>query len=126
MLSRFPCQILDILHAHLSLLYPPEGSLNKPIDPRNIVFVADSSGSQLALGVLQAIAAAHRQQRHTIRFHGQKVPLPMPAGLALQSPFLTPRLLSWDAEAAATDILPVSHPLPFQYHILTSTKTDRL
>lgn len=109
----FPSQLLDVLHAYFTLLYPPPGSFHAPVDPKKLVLVADSSGSQLALGIIQVILAAQESQSGdpTLKFHGRSVNVVLPAGVALQSPSVGGCLPSWEKNAA-TDILPVSDLLP--------------
>nr|POF15627.1 hypothetical protein CFP56_48821 [Quercus suber] len=104
----FPAQLLDVLHVYFSLLYPPAGSFHAPVDPQKLVVVADSSGSQLALDIVQVILATQDLQP-TRRFHGRSVPLVLPAGVALQSPAVGGCLPSWD-DNAPYDILPVDVP----------------
>ena len=100
--NPFPAAIIDVMISYLSLLYPSEGSLHEPVSASNIVFAADSSGSALLLPVIQIILSARSQQKSsepTIYFNGKRVLLPMPAGVALQSPYLDigDTLPSWAA-----------------------------
>ena len=87
----FPAGLLDLLVAYLSLLYPQPGSSHEPVPASHLVFAGDSSGAQLELSLIQVILAARKRQctdRPTLRFHGRNVDLPMPAGVAVQSPAL--------------------------------------
>ena len=98
--NPYPAALLDVLVAYLSLLYPPVGSCHSPIQASSIVLAGDSSGANLALALIQIILTARRDQATevpSVRFHGQTVLLPMPSGLALQSPALdqTNSLPSW-------------------------------
>ena len=81
----FPAPLLDIVIAYLSLLYPPAGSLHEPIQADCIVFVGESSGSNLCFAVLQFILELGRQQGTStpkVLFQGKEVEMPVPAGLA--------------------------------------------
>jgi len=90
--SPFPAQLVDILLGYLYLLYPPSGSLHDPIPASKIIFVGDSFGALLFLALIQVLLTL--KNRHSsssiswaIPFHGQNVPMPLPAGLALVSPY---------------------------------------
>ena len=118
--NPFPCASLDVLHAYLSLLYPAPGSPNKAISPSQLVLAGDSSGCALAMSLLQTILATHDPDfpflstKRSIAFHGHEVPLPLPlpAGLTLQSPGLDLKgdcLDSWHANAE-WDIFPDGVP----------------
>lgn len=87
--NAFPAQPLDVLIAYLSLLYPPPGAYHSPVAASQIVLAGDSSGAQLALSLIQIILTAQKRQassRPTLWFHGRIVELPLPAGVAMQSP----------------------------------------
>ncbi|KAL8847463.1 MAG: hypothetical protein Q9221_007489 [Calogaya cf. arnoldii] len=101
--NPFPAALLDCLIAYLTLLYPPSGSPNVPVPARHVVFAGDSGGAGLALSLVQVILYARKQQRiekPTLEFHRQKVMLPMPAGLAFQSPSVDPQLTTLPSWAA--------------------------
>ena len=111
----FPAGPLDFLIAYLSLLYPPPGSFHQPVSSSHIVFAGDSSGTGLALSVVNIIFAIRKQQGTscpTIRFHGNRVELPMPAGLAFQSPSMDHQLNTMPSWAANVDfdIIPTDPP----------------
>lgn len=80
-----------------------------------MIFAGDSSGIELALSVVHIIFAARKQQgtlHPTIRFHGNWVQLPMPVGLAFQSPSTDHQhntLPSWVAKVDF-DIIPTYPP----------------
>ena len=98
--NPFPAALLDIIITYLSLIYPPVGSYHSPVAASSIVLTGDSSGGNLALALIRFILTAHQDQAGdvpTVRFHNQTVPLPMPCGVALQSPVLdlTNTLPSW-------------------------------
>ena len=113
--NPFPAAPLDFLLAYLSLLYPPNGSLHPPVLAQHIVFAGDSSGSELALSVIQVILNAQKRQGTNspkLRFHGNVIELPMPAGLAFQSPRMDNQhttLPSWDINVGY-DIIPPDLP----------------
>ena len=107
--NPFPAAIIDVLIAYLSLLYPPLGSFHKALKPSDIVLAGDSAGACLCLAVTQIILSTRRRQAThspSITFGGRKVDLPLPAGLALLSPFpeQTLALPSW-RENGDSDIL---------------------
>jgi acetyl esterase/lipase len=86
----FPAALLDALTAYLTLLYPPEGSLHEAVPKERIVFSGDSAGGTLCAALLQLILHLHRSSSSssTIRWHGKEVELPLPAGVAMTSPWL--------------------------------------
>lgn len=88
--NPFPAALIDALTAYLCLLYPPPGSYHQPISASHIILAGDSTGAQLVLSLIQIILATHesRGSSQTLNFHGRKVQLPLPAGVALQSPGL--------------------------------------
>ena len=83
----FPAAILDALIAYLSLLSPPPGAFHEAVPPNDIVFAGDSAGGNLALVLLQTILTLRRVGMTTIWFHGNDVPLDLPAGVSVQSPW---------------------------------------
>ena len=111
----FPAAILDLLIAYLSLLYPQPGSLHGPVLARHIVFAGDSSGAEIALAVIHIILATKKQQATsapTIRFNCKTVELPLPAGLAFQSPSFDNKhdtMPSWAANVKY-DTVPAESP----------------
>ncbi|KAJ5687733.1 hypothetical protein N7536_010352 [Penicillium majusculum] len=84
--NPFPAALVDALTAYLSLLHPPPGSLHKPVPANKIIFAGDSAGGNLSLVLLQTLLTLHRASR-TIRFHGEDVPIELPAGVATISPW---------------------------------------
>jgi acetyl esterase/lipase len=89
--NPFPAALLDLFITYLSLLYPLPGSLHTPISPSSIVFTGDSSGANLCLSLLQVILFLRRQRctsDQLVLWNGQQVPVPLPAGLALISPWV--------------------------------------
>ncbi|KAL2111730.1 hypothetical protein VUR80DRAFT_9451 [Thermomyces stellatus] len=88
--NPFPAALLDSLTAYLSLLYPPPGALHDPVPPSRILLCGDSAGGNLATVLLQTLLHLHRTtpagETPTVTFHGAEVSLPLPAGVALNSP----------------------------------------
>ncbi len=83
----FPAALLDCLLAYLSLLYPPPGSLHAPVKPEHIVFAGDSAGGNMCLVLIQMLLHIQRTSSTSppIYFHGKKITLPLPAGIATDS-----------------------------------------
>ncbi|OKL61809.1 hypothetical protein UA08_02876 [Talaromyces atroroseus] len=111
--NPFPAALLDVFQAYLSLLLPPPGSPHQPIPPSSIVVAADSSGSCLALGLLQIILRLKRKGA-VINFHGQSIPPAVPAGMTLVSPIseLTNCLPSYQRNAK-WDMFPEMENMPY-------------
>lgn len=88
----FPAALLDALTAYLSLLYPPPGSLHEAIPASRIVFAGDSAGGGLCLALLQLLLQINRTMStsRSLHFHDTEItlPLPIPAGLAVISPWI--------------------------------------
>ncbi|KAL2419230.1 hypothetical protein ABEF95_004757 [Exophiala dermatitidis] len=84
----FPAQLLDALVAYLYLLHPPSGSLHEPVPANNIVFSGESAGGNLAIALMQLLLTLQRMGISTIRFHGADVPVQLPAGIAVNSPWV--------------------------------------
>ena len=82
----FPSALVDALVAYLSLVAPPPGSLHEPVPAKKIIFSGDSAGGNLCLVLLQTLLTLRRISP-TIRFHGQEVPIELPAGVAMSSPW---------------------------------------
>ena len=77
--ATFPAQLLDVLVAYLSLIFPPPGSFHAPIPTSMIVVAGDSAGG------------INRLPSPTpLKFHENTIslPLPMPAGIAIASPMV--------------------------------------
>lgn len=91
--NPFPAALLDCFIAYLSLLYPPPGALHSAVLPNEIVFGGDSAGGTCCTALLQLILQFHRSNPNpsslpTVRFHGKDVEIPLPAGIAMTSPWL--------------------------------------
>lgn len=88
----FPSALLDCFTAYLTLLSPPPGSFHAPIPASEIVFGGDSAGGTCCTALLQLLLQIHRSapagQTPSVRFHGKDVEIPLPAGLALSSPWM--------------------------------------
>jgi acetyl esterase/lipase len=89
--NPFPAALLDCFTAYLSLLYPPPGAPHDPIPASEIIFGGDSAGGTCCTALLQLLLHLHRSspgKPPTVTFHGKTVEIPLPAGLALTSPWL--------------------------------------
>ena len=90
--NPFPSALLDALCSYLYLLYPPEDSFHKPALAKNIVFSGDSAGGNLSVALLEVILHLHNIAAEgvipTVNFHGKEVEIPIPAGVAVISPWL--------------------------------------
>jgi acetyl esterase/lipase len=83
----FPAALLDALVSYFSLLYPLPGTFHEPVQPEHIVFSGDSAGGNLSLVLLQTILILRRQNRR-IHWNGLEREVPLPAGVAVCSPWL--------------------------------------
>ncbi|KAF2133400.1 acetyl-hydrolase [Dothidotthia symphoricarpi CBS 119687] len=90
--NPFPAALLDCFTAYLSLLHPPPDAPHAPIPAAEIVFAGDSAGGMCCTALLQLLLHLHRRspagEIPTVTFHNRTVPIPLPAGLALASPWL--------------------------------------
>jgi acetyl esterase/lipase len=91
--NPFPAALLDCFTAYLSLLYPPPGAPHSPVPANEIVFGGDSAGGTCCTALLQLLFQIHRSnpspgQLPKVKFHGKDVEIPLPAGLAMTSPWL--------------------------------------
>ena len=85
--NPFPAAILDALVAYLSLLSPPLGALHGAVKPEHVIFAGDSAGGNLSFSLLQTLLILRRAGVESIRFHGEDVPLSLPAGVTGNSPW---------------------------------------
>jgi acetyl esterase/lipase len=89
--NPFPAALLDAFLSYLSLLYPPEGAPHEAIPASNIVISGDSAGGNLSLVLLQLLLELHRSAGENtipqVMFNGKMVDVPLPAGVALNSPW---------------------------------------
>ncbi|KAF1955020.1 alpha/beta-hydrolase [Byssothecium circinans] len=114
--NTFPAPILDVLLAYASLLYPSttaaagHGSL-PPIAASRIVLAGNSAGANLAFGLAKFLLEFNKRSDPTILFHGQRVRLPLPGGIAVVSGWCdqTDCLPSW-LNPNAIDILTPLQP----------------
>ena len=107
---------MDALVVYLSLLYPPPGSLHEAVPASKMVFAGDSAGGGLAMSLLQLILALRRdEQPGTVQWHGEvPVSVPLPAGVATNSPWLDiTRSMPSVTHNAKYDYLP--QPLPTRF-----------
>ncbi|KAF2033626.1 acetyl-hydrolase [Setomelanomma holmii] len=90
--NPFPAALLDCFTAYLSLLHPPPDAPHAPVPAGEIVLAGDSAGGTCATALLQLLLQVHRStpagQIPTVRFHGKDVEIPLPAGIALTSPWI--------------------------------------
>ncbi|KAM0341872.1 hypothetical protein ACHAPU_009808 [Fusarium lateritium] len=112
----FPAALLDAFVSYFTLLYPPPGAYHDPVRPEHIVIAGDSAGGNLALSLLQLILEL-RKQDSPILWHGVLRQVPMPAGVALNSPWLdiTQSSPAWE----------VSTPTPYDYLPKPEAMADR-
>lgn len=82
----FPAALVDALTAYLTLIHPPAGSFHEPVRANKIVLAGDSAGGNLALVLLQTLLTLRRISP-TVNFHGEEIPIELPAGLASTSPW---------------------------------------
>ncbi|KAF9876011.1 hypothetical protein CkaCkLH20_06457 [Colletotrichum karsti] len=96
--NPFPAALLDALISYLTLLYPPLDAYHQAVEPENIVVAGDSAGGNLSLALLQLLLELRRQNRK-IRWLGEEREIPLPAGFALNSPWLdiTQSSPSWES-----------------------------
>ncbi|KAF2633853.1 hypothetical protein BU25DRAFT_13972 [Macroventuria anomochaeta] len=89
--NPFPAVLLDCFTAYLSLLHPPPGAPHDPVPASEIVFGGDSAGGTCCTALLQLLLQLHRSSPGrvpTVKFHGREVEIPLPAGVAMTSPWL--------------------------------------
>ena len=75
---------LDVFVGYLSLLYSPPGAYHDPTPASSIVLAGDSCGATTCFLLIQIILQLRRQQQTLmpmVRFNGEQVPVPMPAGI---------------------------------------------
>lgn len=116
--NPFPAALVDALLSYLYLLYPTAGSFHTPVEARHVVFSGDSAGGNLATSLLLLLLTLKKAGRKII-FKGQQVDVPLPGGVALNSPWMDitgscPSTTTY----AAYDYLPGqhSHPKGLEYH----------
>lgn len=85
--NPFPAALLDALVSYFTLLYPPPGSIHEAVSPRDIVFGGDSAGGNLVLALTQTLLQLRRQNAK-ISWFGTRRAVPLPAGIALFSPWV--------------------------------------
>ncbi|KAH7027874.1 alpha/beta hydrolase fold-domain-containing protein [Microdochium trichocladiopsis] len=109
--NPFPAAVLDALISYLTLLYPPPGAVHEPVSPSDIVFAGDSAGGNLSLALLQTVLELRRQNRQ-ITWFGELRSVPLPGGVAVNSPWLciVQSMPSWDRNSQ-WDYLPPARML---------------
>ncbi|PVI06109.1 acetyl-hydrolase [Periconia macrospinosa] len=112
--NPFPAALLDAFTAYLCLLYPPPGSQHDAIPAEQIIFGGDSAGGMLCTALLQLLLQIRRSSSSsppTVTWYGKTVPIPLPGGLALISPWLdvTRSLPSIESLAKYDYLPPPSH-----------------
>jgi acetyl esterase/lipase len=90
--NPFPSALMDALVAYLSLLSPPPGAPHSAVPASKIVISGDSAGGNLSSVLLQLLLQLHRAAAPngkvpTLSWYGRQVPVPLPAGVALNSPW---------------------------------------
>ncbi|KAH8433186.1 uncharacterized protein LDX57_010819 [Aspergillus melleus] len=122
--NPFPAALLDVFQAYLTLLAPPAGCPHNTIPPSSIVIAADSSGTSLALGLLQILLWLKRMNK-SILFHGKTIESAIPAGMTLLSPItdITCSIPSYERNMT-TDIFPV--PIEDRPYLRSSFPTCQL
>jgi acetyl esterase/lipase len=115
--NPFPAALVDVLTAYLSLIHPPPGSFHEPVPANKIVISGDSAGGNLSLALLQTLLTLKRSAP-TVQFHGKEVPIELPAGLALTSPWcdITRCMPSIQKNAKYDYIDPPHEPVETLYH----------
>lgn len=108
--NPFPAALVDALVAYLYLVSPPPGSFHAPVPPNKIVLAGDSAGANLSIVLLQTLLTLQRTST-TICFHNQNIPIALPAGVALSSPWCDiSRSMPSVVKNAAYDYLPPPNP----------------
>ncbi|KAK8157163.1 Alpha/Beta hydrolase protein [Phyllosticta citrichinensis] len=140
--NPFPAALLDAFIAYLALLHPPPGSMHKAVPASKIILAGDSAGGNLVLALTQLLLQLHRKAQKeqgaeggaeavpVVRFHGEMVPVPLPAGLSPFSPWTDlSRSLPSLVENTQYDYLPppdeLSQPKPGSKKSLTQMLKER-
>ncbi|CAN8098038.1 unnamed protein product [Discula destructiva] len=85
--NTFPAALIDALQSYLTLLHPPKGAFHEPVTPENIVFSGDSAGGNLSLALTQLLLQFQRTSTK-VQWYGEEISVPLPAGVALASPWI--------------------------------------
>ncbi|KAJ3494150.1 hypothetical protein NLG97_g4265 [Lecanicillium saksenae] len=100
----FPASLLDAFVAYLSLLRPPPGSWHEAVPASSLFLSGDSAGGNISMALVQLLLQLHRAaagKTPMVRFHGEDVAVPLPAGVGLNSPSLDlTRSMQWSEEFA--------------------------
>ncbi|KAJ4393388.1 hypothetical protein N0V93_002598 [Gnomoniopsis smithogilvyi] len=85
--NPFPAALIDALQSYLTLLHPPKGAFHEPVKPENIVFAGDSAGGNLSMALTQLLLEFQRTDTR-VHWYGEEIAVPLPAGVALSSPWM--------------------------------------
>ncbi|KAK3342959.1 alpha/beta hydrolase fold-domain-containing protein [Neurospora tetraspora] len=85
--NPFPAAVMDALVSYLGLLYPPADAFHEAVKPEHIVIAGDSAGGNLSLALLQLIMQLQRSGT-TVSWLGEERSVPLPAGVAVNSPWM--------------------------------------
>ncbi|KAK3402112.1 alpha/beta hydrolase fold-domain-containing protein [Sordaria brevicollis] len=85
--NPFPAAVMDALVSYLGLLYPPPDAFHEAVQPEHIVIAGDSAGGNLSLALLQFLMQLQRSGT-TVFWLGQERSVPLPAGVAVNSPWM--------------------------------------
>ncbi|KAK7403029.1 hypothetical protein QQX98_011229 [Neonectria punicea] len=102
----FPAALLDAFVSYFTLLHPPPDAFHDPVQPEHVVIAGDSAGGNLTLALLQLIMDL-RNRDVSVLWHGELRPVPLPAGVAVNSPWLdiTQSAPTWEMDS----------PTPYDY-----------
>ncbi|KAH8692634.1 putative lipase/esterase [Talaromyces proteolyticus] len=123
--NPFPAALVDVLTAYLSLIHPPPGSYHEPVPANKIIISGDSAGGNLSLALLQTLLTL-KKTAPTVQFHGKEVPIELPAGVALISPWcdVTRSMPSVSGNSKYDYIMPPHQPAETIYHPPPHTPDD--
>ncbi|KAI8635685.1 alpha/beta hydrolase fold-domain-containing protein [Xylariaceae sp. FL1651] len=122
----FPAALLDALVSYFTLLYPPPGSVHEAVSPEDIIIGGDSAGGNLTLALVQTLLELRRQGRKVAWF-GEERDAPLPAGVAVNSPWLdlAQSMPSWAANQKWDYLPPPDRPQPPADHVWPATPPRR-
>ncbi|KAK1782214.1 alpha/beta hydrolase fold-domain-containing protein [Copromyces sp. CBS 386.78] len=85
--NPFPAAVMDALVSYLGLLYPPPDAFHEAVKPEHMVIAGDSAGGNLSLALLQLLMQLQRSGT-TVSWLGEERSVPLPAGVAVNSPWM--------------------------------------
>ncbi|KAK0709741.1 alpha/beta hydrolase fold-domain-containing protein [Lasiosphaeria miniovina] len=104
--NPFPAALMDALSSYLGLLYPAPDAFHEPVRPEHIVLCGDSAGAHLSMALVQTLLELKRQGAQVL-WQGQQRDVPLPAGMAMNSPWADITVSSPSCKSnAAFDYLP--------------------